>query len=132
MPGNIDLLKETLSQVYPRRPALKKKMLKAMTDVLIKTPSDRLRGIACVSGEIEACFVAVLTKYVKRNPASADSLTSLCSHATQLSDIVLTVLNTKTSPVSCIQQGYSGSFTNLEIIRNKIETNLLGEENETG
>lgn len=129
MANNIDLLRETLSQTYARRPALKKKMLKTMTNVLLMTPPDRLRNISCLGGEIEQFFVERLTKYVKRNPSSEGDLTSICHHASQISDTVLDVLNTKTSMISCIQQGYSSSFTNPDTIRDSIEANLLGEEN---
>lgn len=131
MPNNIDLLREMLAQVYHRRPALKKKMLIAMTDVLVKTSPNKLRNIACLGGEIEEHFVTILTKYIKRNPAAAGDLSNLCNHSTQLFEIVLDILNTKASPVRCIQQGYSSSFTNLNVIRDKIENNLLGEENES-
>ena len=130
MSNNIDLLREMLCQVHGRRPALKKKMLIALTSVLISTPPNKLRNITYLGGEIEECFVEVLTKYVKRNPASAGDLSSICSHSTQLSEIVLEVLNTKTSSVRCIQQGYNSSYTNLNVIRDRIENNLLGEENE--
>jgi hypothetical protein len=131
MSNNIDLLREMLCQIYQRRPALKKKMLVALTSVLITTPANKLRDIAYLGGEIEECFVDVLTKYVKRNPAAAGSLSNICNHSTQLFEIVLDVLNTKASPLRCIQQGYNGSYTNLNIIRERIENNLLGEENES-
>jgi hypothetical protein len=131
MSNSIDLLRDMLCQVYQRRPALKKKMLAALTSVLISTPPDRLRNIAYLGGEIEECFVKVLTKYVKRSPASASDLSSLCGHANQIYEIVLEVLNTRTSLVRCIQQGYGSSFTNLDIIRDRIENNLLEEENES-
>jgi len=85
MPSNIDLLEEALKQVYSRRPALKRKMLKVMTDILITTPSDKLYRITHTDNEIEKCFVTVLTKYVKKNPASANNLPILCKHAIQLS-----------------------------------------------
>jgi hypothetical protein len=131
MANNIDLLREMLCQVYQKRPALKKKMLIAMTDVLVKTSPSRLRSITYLGGEIEECFVKVLTKYVKRNPASAGDLSSICGHSTQLYESVLDVLNTKASPARCIQQGYNNSYTNLNIIRKKVEDNLIGEENES-
>ena len=131
MPNNIDLLRELLVQAYARRPALKKKMLKAMTDVLLTTSPAKLCNISCLGGEVEQCFVDILTKYVKRNPPSEGDLTSICHHASQICDTTLDILNTKTSFVRCIQQGYNSSFTNPDVIRDQIEANLLGEENAT-
>lgn len=131
MPGNIDSIKGVLNSICSRRPALKRKMLKAMTNVLITTPSTRLYDIAVTNHEIEKCFIDVLTKYVKRNPASKNNLTNLCDSAIQLSDIILTSLNTKTSITRCIKHGYNTSFTNADTINDKIKTNLLGEENDT-
>jgi hypothetical protein len=129
MPNNIDLLRELLVQVYARRPALKKKMLKTMTDVLLTTPPDRLPNISCLGGEIEQCFVDILTKYVKRNPPSEGDLSSICRHASQICDTTLDILNTKMSFVRCIQQGYNSSFTNPDVIQDRIVADLLGEEN---
>lgn len=131
MSDNIDLLRDALSQIYPRRPALKKKMLKTVTDILITTPSNRLPNIVYADSEIEKCFVDVLTKYVKRTPTSANNLNVLCEYAIRLSNTVLAVLNTHTSSFHCIESGYNNSFTNSNIIYDKVKINLSGEENET-
>lgn len=131
MANNIDLLRELLVQTYARRPALKKKMLTTMTNVLLTTPPDRLHNISCLGGEVEQRFIDILTKYIKRNPSSEGDLSSICRHASQVCDAVLDVLNTKTSFGRCIQQGYNNSFTNSEVIQDRIEMNLSGEENAT-
>ena len=129
MANSIDMLRETLCQVHQRRPALKKKILAALTSVLITTSPENLRNIAYLGGEIEQCFVKTLTKYVKRNPTAAVDLSNICNHSTRLFEIVLDILNTRTSPGRCIRQGYGDSYTNLDVICNKVKNNLSGEDN---
>lgn len=131
MPNNIDLLRELFVPTYARRPALKKKMLTTMTNILLTTPPDKLPNISYLGGEVEQHFVDILTKYIKRNASSERNLTSICQHASQVCDITLDILNTKTSFARCIQQGYNSSFTSPDVIRDRVEMNLLEEENAT-
>lgn len=127
MPILLDEVQSLLSTLFQRRPALKRRVLAEITNTLTNTAARKLQSIAYYDGKLENDFVEMLTKYVKRNPASEGALLNICDHTAQVAYIIIETMNTKTVYNSGIVCGHGEEFFSFDTIRNKIITKLSEE-----
>lgn len=127
MPILLNDIRSFLGVTYPRRPALKRRVLVKTTNVLTNTKARDLKYIAHVDGKLENGFVEMITKYVKRNPAAEESLINICEHAVQIADTILEMSNTRTLYNAGIDYGYGEDFISSGNIKHKVTTKLSEE-----
>lgn len=85
-------MKANLHPVSSRRPALKRKILAEITKALIEVQVSNIRYVFASNGKLEERFINMLTTYIKKAPEAP--LETICDHVIQISNNVVSVLNT--------------------------------------